>query len=185
MWLKESYAGAIMRREDGYGTDLYRTPTGGWLLPFWGGRSPFHPLPNFSSPGRKVFSPPLYFFFFFFKSLLNLLQYGFYVSVFWPWGMWDLSSSSPDEPTGSALDVVLTTGPPGDIPPLLYSYTIFFAPHLEHFITVLLLLLKWSLCVDLSLLLWGPSDPWEPSNSYHKEVLYRCWMKWKPCSLIT
>ena len=122
---------------------------------------------------------------FFFKSLLNLLQYGFYVSVFWPWGMWDLSSSSPDEPTGSALDVVLTTGPPGDIPPLLYSYTIFFAPHLEHFITVLLLLLKWSLCVDLSLLVWGPSDPWEPSNSYHKEVLYRCWMKWKPCSLIT
>ena len=45
----------------------------------------FLPLTNFSSPGRKVFSPPLYFFFFsFLKSLLNLLQYCFCVSVFWP-----------------------------------------------------------------------------------------------------
>ena len=37
------------------------------------------------------------------------------------------------EPTGSALEgEVLTPGPPGDIPPPLYSYTIFFALHLQH-----------------------------------------------------
>ena len=47
------------------------------------------------------------------------------------------------EPTGSALEgEVLTTGPPGDIPSPLSSYTIFSAPHLEHVITVSLLLLK-------------------------------------------
>ena len=50
----------------------------------------FLPLPNFSFPGRKVFPLPLFFVGFFlcvclfFKSLWNLLQYCFYVSVFWP-----------------------------------------------------------------------------------------------------
>ena len=38
----------------------------------------------------------------------------FYVSVFWPWGMWDLSSPRRDRTCMPALeDKVLTTGPPG------------------------------------------------------------------------
>ena len=47
---------------------------------------------------------------FFFKSLLNLLQYCFYVLAFWPEGMWDLSFES----TPPALESEIgTTGPPG------------------------------------------------------------------------
>ena len=33
----------------------------------------------------------------FVKSFLNLLQWRFYVLVFWPWGMWDLSSQTGDQ----------------------------------------------------------------------------------------
>ena len=52
------------------------------------------------------FSSSFFFFFFwrffwqgpFIKSLVNLLQYClFYVFVFWPWAMWDLSSLSRDQ----------------------------------------------------------------------------------------
>ena len=46
------------------------------------------------SPLLAYFSFP-----FFWKSLLNLFQYCFlfYVLVFWPWGMWDLSSPTTDQ----------------------------------------------------------------------------------------
>ena len=38
----------------------------------------------------------------------------FYVSVFWPRGMWDLSSPTRDQTVSPELEgQVLTTGPPG------------------------------------------------------------------------
>ena len=49
----------------------------------------------------------------FLKSSMNLSQYCFYF-IFWPGGMWDLSSLSRIQPVPIALeDEVLTTGPPG------------------------------------------------------------------------
>ena len=48
--------------------------------------------------------------FFLFKSLLNLLQYCFYVLVFWPEGMWELSFESIPPALESEI---VTTGLPG------------------------------------------------------------------------
>ena len=50
----------------------------------------------------------------FLKSLLNSLQYYFYVLFFWPRGMWDLSSPTRGQtPTICIGSRVVTTGPPG------------------------------------------------------------------------
>ena len=49
----------------------------------------------------------------------------FYVLVFWPQGMWDLSSRPGIEPASPALEgEVLTTGPPGESPFLPFLFNI-------------------------------------------------------------
>ena len=67
----------------------------------------------------------MYLFYFFKKSLLNLLQYCFYVLVFWLGGKWDLSSLTRDwthtQCTGSqTVDHWITREIPPCTFPLLY-----------------------------------------------------------------
>ena len=56
------------------------------------------PRGNLCSTGKPFSSSYGFWYicYFFFKSLLNLLQYCFHVLVFWPRGMWDLSSLTRD-----------------------------------------------------------------------------------------
>ena len=80
----------------------------------------------------RVYCPvflSLFFFFFlmwtifkvFIEFVIILLL--FYVLVFWPWGMWDLSTPTGIEPVPPALEgKVSTTGPPGKSLPCLLTW---------------------------------------------------------------
>ena len=59
----------------------------------------------------------------FLQSSLNLLQYCFlfYVFIFWPWGMWDLSSPTKINPESSALEGKVYTIGQAESPPTVPS----------------------------------------------------------------